>query len=519
MLSLVLLGLTTLVSAGHVAVPVSRQRFSNHHARALHKRQSTEPLTLEALNNITGGGYYSEFEVGSPGQTISFLLDTGSSDTWVNSVDVDLCSDEDLQAVNGYCQTQFDPDDSDTFETTDEGDFDITYLDGRNIQGDYFEDTVTIGDIEITKQILGLALESVRPTGIMGLGFSINVAADDEYPTVVDNMVEQGHIETRAFSLYLNDLNTDSGNILFGGIDREKFQGSLAILDLLSESMSRTRQITSFNVQIEGFDVVDGSGDRVVDMPNLDSQAILDSGSTISLLPDDQVQELWNEFGVQAFQDVIAPFVDCAYRGEQGNGYIFEFRFDGKTIRVPIDEMIIDAYSDIQDIFMNDPLLADLFDGWDGVCMFGIGSTADFGIDTDQFTLLGATFLRSAYVVYDLENEQLGLAQANLNSTDSDIVEIEDEIPDDVQGVESQSPSSPSSSTTATSTTTETATETASATDGSTTTAAEAPTSTQSEQADETAGSQDDDDNLAGRMVPSAVGVGLVSVLGAMMLL
>lgn len=90
--SLALLGLATAATAGHVSVPVSRQKFANPHARrALLKRQSTDPITLEALNNVTGGGYYSEFEVGSPGQTISFLLDTGSSDTWVNSVDVDLC--------------------------------------------------------------------------------------------------------------------------------------------------------------------------------------------------------------------------------------------------------------------------------------------------------------------------------------------------------------------------------------------------------------------------------------------
>merc|ERR1712000_31851 len=327
---------------------------------------------------------------------------------------------------------------------------------------------------------------------------SVNVAATSEYPTVVDNMVEQGHIETRAFSLYLNDLDTDSGNILFGGIDRQKFQGSLAILDLISDSMSQTSDITSFNVRIEGFDVVDDSGDRVVDLPNLDSQAILDSGSTISLLPDDQVQELWDEFGVRAFQDVLAPFVDCAYKGEQGNGYVFEFRFDGKTIRVPIDEMIIDAYADVQDLFEQDPLLSQYFDGWDGVCMFGIGSTGDFGIDSDQFTLLGATFLRSAYVVYDLENQQLGLAQANLNSTDTDIVEIDDEIPNDIEGVESQSPS--------TSTSTSTSTD-------------DAPTNTQSGQADETAGSEDDDDNLGGKMVPSVLGVGLMSVIGAALLL
>jgi hypothetical protein len=140
-----------------------------------------------------------------------------------------------------------------------------------------------------------------------------------------------------------------------------------------------------------------------------------------------------------SFPNVIAPFIDCAYAGEKGRGYIFEFRFDGKTIRVPIDEMVINAYADVQDLISQEPSFSD----WDGACMFGIGSTGDFGIDTDQFTLLGATFLRSAYVVYDLANEQLAIAQANLNSTDSDIVEITSgELPD-VTGVDSQYPYTP----------------------------------------------------------------------------
>jgi len=440
MRSVALLALASAVSAGHISVPFSRQSFDNSHARraALRKRQDdSEPFALEALNNITGGGYYSEFEVGTPPQQISFLLDTGSSDTWVNSVEADLCNDVDLQTINGFCQTQFDPDESSTFEPVNGEDFDIRYLDSRRIQGEYFEDTVTFDDVEVTGQRMGLALTSVRPTGIMGLGFSVNVASTQEYPTIVDNLVDQGHIDTPAYSLYLNDIDTDAGALLFGGIDREKFIGSLATLPLRSDALAGTSQITSFNVEIQGFDVVDPDGERAVDIPNLDSLAILDSGSTISLLPDDQVQELWEEFGVLNFIDVLAPFIDCAYRGEMGQGYTFEFRFDGKTIRVPMDEMVIDAYSDVQDVLMNDPTLREFFGDWEGACMFGIGSTADFGINDDQFTLLGATFLRSAYVVYDLANQQLGIAQANLNSTDTDIVDIEEGDLPDVTGVES----------------------------------------------------------------------------------
>jgi len=69
--------------------------------------------------------------------------------------------------------------------------------------GNYINDTVTIGGEKIVGQQLGLALDTVRPAGIMGLGFSKNVAATSEYPTIVDNMVSQGLIETPAYSLWL----------------------------------------------------------------------------------------------------------------------------------------------------------------------------------------------------------------------------------------------------------------------------------------------------------------------------
>lgn len=95
------------------------------------------------------------------------------------------------------------PDDSGTYKLIDRDGFDIKYLDNRRIRGDYFEDTVTIDGKKIKKQQLGLAVRSVRPTGIMGLGFSANVAAKKPYPAIVDTMVSQGLIERAAFSLWL----------------------------------------------------------------------------------------------------------------------------------------------------------------------------------------------------------------------------------------------------------------------------------------------------------------------------
>ncbi|KAF5010650.1 hypothetical protein FDECE_3190 [Fusarium decemcellulare] len=487
--------LTTLAagaSAGIVSAPVVKRRFNLGT-----EMQKRDTLDLDALNNVTGGGYYAEFDVGTPGQKVSFLLDTGSSDTWVNSDDTDLCNSDELQESYGFCMTTFNPDDSDTYKVVDRNGFDITYLDTRRIRGDYFEDSINIDGKTIKKQQLGLASKSVRPTGIMGLGFSANVAADKPYDTIIDNMVAQGLIDTAAFSLWLNDLGSDEGTILFGGLDKAKYVGKLATLPLLPEPGALGSNITSFSVAIEGLEVntPDGQDDVNLDGLESDAIAILDSGSTICLLPDDQVKDIFDAFDVLSVQNVAVPFVDCAYGDDKGDGISFDFKFKGKTISVPMKEMVINAFEGKQETFQ-DPRVSPLFKGWDSVCMFGISSAADYGVKTDSFALLGDTFLRSAYVVYDLANEQLGIAEANPGTNDSDIVELKADDKDfpDVSGVRSKSPT---------------------ATDGSSSSGTR-PTVTVTAGSDASAGtsSDDGDDNAAGHLAPAFMAT-LMLALGA----
>ena len=93
-------------SAGHLSVPLSRQGYNVHIPPSISRRQSNvsdSSIILQAVNNMTGGGYYAEFGVGTPPQDIGFLLDTGSSDTWVNSADSNLCNSEHLQTYLGHC--------------------------------------------------------------------------------------------------------------------------------------------------------------------------------------------------------------------------------------------------------------------------------------------------------------------------------------------------------------------------------------------------------------------------------
>lgn len=52
-------------------------------------------------NNVTGGGYYLDVKIGTPGQDARMILDTGSSDAWVVSTRADLCGNARLQRQYG----------------------------------------------------------------------------------------------------------------------------------------------------------------------------------------------------------------------------------------------------------------------------------------------------------------------------------------------------------------------------------------------------------------------------------
>ncbi|KID89954.1 Peptidase A1 [Metarhizium guizhouense ARSEF 977] len=440
------LGAVATVSAGTLSVPLERRGPSEEHYRLLGRaisRRAADNGTAEltALNNITAAGYYANFAIGTPGQNLTFQLDTGSSDTWMNSPQTRYCRSATAQSEGGYCTTTFNPRDSKTYTLVDQGGFNITYLDQRRITGDYFNDTVTIGGHEIANQQLGLAISSVRPTGIMGLGFSINVATPNKYPTIIDNMVSEGVIAHPSFSLYLNDLDATSGTILFGGIDSAKFLGSLATLPIKPMPNAEDTNVTSYAVAIKS---VSATGVKV---PSVAPQSvgILDSGSTISLIPDSLVKPIQDKFGVIVVriqgQDA-PPMIDCAWKGSKGDGILISFEFDNKTIKVPIADMAIDSLPDeLQQILKSNDAPSG-FRSWTRACLFGLGGSSAYGVSDDQFYLLGDTFLRSAYVAYDMANQQIGLAQSNPNATGSNVVEIQKDAKSfpNVQGSDAPGP-------------------------------------------------------------------------------
>lgn len=283
---------------------------------------------------------------------------------------------------------------------------------------------------------MGLANETASGTGVLGIGFTANEAAEVAYPNLVDEMVEQGLIPTKAYSLYLNDYQSSTGNILFGGVDTEKFIGSLTVIPILPDA--QTENYTSFSVNMTAVSFAFPNGTTYnANLQDNGLNAVLDSGTTLSYFPDDLAAPFFEALGAYTYSSLGSTGLTMVECSLLDSGLNLTFRFnDSVSITVPADELVIDAFGDYRGaIPASIPL--------ESPCLFGIQNSGDSLPNENarqiDFALLGDTFLRSAYVVYDLDNRQIALAQANLNSTDTNVQELTEESDlASFQGVEEQ---------------------------------------------------------------------------------
>ena len=322
-----------------------------------------------------------------------------------------------------------DSSESSTFNVVQRNGFSIEYLDGSTASGDFVTDAFEIADVTLDDFQFGLADSTVTGVGVLGIGFVAEEVALSTYPNLPQALVDQGAISVNAYSLYLNEYDSDTGSILFGGVDTEKFIGELTVLPILQDA--RGRNYSSFTIGLAQFDAVfsNGSDPANITLPGV-LPAILDSGTTLSYLPDDVAEPLFEAVNAYTYTEGSQglTLIDCRYL-DSDEELSLNFGFASSltssssevTISVRADELVLDVYQGYQS--QMPPEIP-----FDEVCLFGMqssGTALPAGqAQSIEFALLGDTFLRSAYVVYHLEHRQIGLAQANLGSSDSDVQEL-----------------------------------------------------------------------------------------------
>lgn len=386
---------------GTVGFTFEKKRFAAEDApRRLTRRQSNT-ISVGLTNEILL--YFINVTVGTPPQPFSLQLDTGSSDIWFPADNADICQQDADNCPFGT----YDAGSSSTYADPNLPEFQIQYVDGTQIAGAYLTDVLNLGGIQLTNMTMAAALQAnTRGIGIMGIGFESGESSATlngfTYPNVINVMKNEGRINSLAYSLWLDDLDSNTGVILFGGVDTNKYKGNLISLPIQLDGQTGT--ISSFTVAWTGL-VVSGSG-QTSDMSPSDPQpAILDSGTTNTLLPDDIANSIFNGVGVITDPD-FGNVVPCSLANDD---LTFSFTFGGRggaVVNVSLSEFVT-------------PLLTTdgsqpTFQNGDAACSFAIEAAAGNPI------LFGDSFLRSAYVVYDLENAQIGLAQTNFDSSKSD---------------------------------------------------------------------------------------------------
>jgi Eukaryotic aspartyl protease len=302
----------------------------------------------------------------------------------------------------------FDSSQSSSFHKVAPG-FNVSYGDGTVDTGDYFTDIVSLGSIKIQNMTMGLANVATNgpndPTLVQGLLGVGNVILESEasilnvtVPTIYDQLVSEGYINRAAFSLYLDDLNANTGSILFGAIDTTKFSGdlvSLPIQQIEGQYLRYTVTITSISIQ-------DDSGTRALTDPNFEVLALLDSGTSNQQLPDNVMTELVQ--GLGALESSGEAVVPCSYQNANAS-LVYQFGgANGPKVSVPFSELVQSLQG------------APTFSNGEPECLFLVmgGATLD---GTTEEVILGDSFLRSAYVVYDIANNEIAIAQAALNAT------------------------------------------------------------------------------------------------------
>ncbi|EGS22121.1 aspartic-type endopeptidase-like protein [Thermochaetoides thermophila DSM 1495] len=343
-------------------------RSRQSHSDAVWKGMMPEAMGSHPvpISNFMNAQYFSEISLGTPPQTFKVVLDTGSSNLWVPSVD---CG-----SIACYLHTKYDSSASSTYKPNGTK-FEIRYGSG-SLSGFVSQDVLRIGDITVKGQDFaeatsepGLAFAFGRFDGILGLGYdtiSVNRIVPPFY-----NMIEQKVIDEPVFAFYLSDTSGQS-EVTFGGIDKTKYKGKITTIPL--------RRKAYWEVD---FDAI-SYGDDTAELEN--TGVILDTGTSLIALPSQLAEMLNAQLGAK--KNFAGQYtIDCAKRDALKD---ITFTLAGYNFTLTPYDYILEVSGSCISTFMG----------------------MDFPAPTGPLAILGDAFLRKYYSIYDLGANTVGLAEA-----------------------------------------------------------------------------------------------------------
>ena len=357
--------------------------------------------------------YVANVSVGSPPQNVSLQIDTGSSDFWINTPDS-------VQCTQRSCPLGTYSANASTTSKYLNSNFIASYIIDGNATGDFITDDVSFAGVTVKGLEMGVGYNSTCLANIWGVSYSSAEAVVAYLPNGTYNtagmynnsvlqMVSQGLIQSPTYSLWLNDVAASVGSFLFGAIDTAKFQGPLSVLPIVADPVNG--KTDALMVNITSISLSTSDIPLSVNATEFPQAALLDTGTPTITVPTDVFINIANQLNVTSVQGVA--LCDCALANSSAT---VDFGFAGLNISVPMKSIVVEPTAVDLALFAHTSQQLP-----PGTCIFGIDplSSGNFGT-----MLLGDSFLRSAYVVYDLANNQIGMAATNFDPKGSNIVEI-----------------------------------------------------------------------------------------------
>ncbi|XP_069691364.1 cathepsin D-like [Periplaneta americana] len=368
---------------GLIRVPLTRVQKG----QSLQARDGTN-VALTNVNNIM---YLAEILVGAQQQPFKVQVDTGSSNLFIPSPNSDSCGTFNNFQCQNYVSNE-----------------DITLKYGSNaVQGPECEDTVTIGGIPVQNQYFTV-VDSCNASlqggleGIMGVGFSstaenfVSLYGETVQPApVLVNIFNQQPDQEQVFSLYLsNDDSQGQSELTIGGIDPKHYTGNLVFADLVPNSFSLVQQ---WQVNIQGFSV---GGKDVGECGISSCTVVIDSGTSLITIPYQEYDAL-----IYALQ-TMEPGV-TVQRQPQG-GFLATYVIYTQDIS-NLQPIVVTIQG--QQFVINPADYTTQIN--EGIYLVEVSMNENPQNENQQLWILGDTFMRTVYAVFDMDNKRIGFATPN----------------------------------------------------------------------------------------------------------
>ncbi|KAG0333342.1 hypothetical protein BG000_009245 [Podila horticola] len=375
--AVLLLSVATLVAGSTLTIPISvfenadQLTSESITKRYLQRRASaTAPLTSVHSDIM----YTAPITIGTPPQSFKLAIDTGSPYTWVTN---GTCTGAGCQTITNH----FNCDLSSTCKVHPTP-FNSSYVSGTSVSGKFVQDTYNFGPFQFTG-IAGVANidgMTLPPTadGILGLWYYPRIGA----ATILNVLKNSTALTQPVMGIWMQAATTQGvtapgGEITIGGVNPQRYTGDITYIDCVADN--------PWTIPLGGMQF----GNTLI--PTTGILAAIDTGTSAMLMP-------------QSYADQINSAIPGALKVSNLNGLWIlpcdgttpiTFTFGTFVAKVPYTSLAMQN-SRVQ----------------------VVGNPGSYCISSAMFPtgnvipikewLIGATFLRTVYTVYDFGNNEAG---------------------------------------------------------------------------------------------------------------